>query len=55
MIARDLGRDLAHEDYEIHNGVIIIVHHMNPITIEDILNKSELVYNQSVMKKRCAR
>lgn len=45
VIARDLGRDLAHEDYEIHNGVIITVHHMNPISIDDILNKSEIVYN----------
>ena len=45
VIARDLGRDLAHADYDIRKGVIIIVHHMNPITIEDILTRSELVYN----------
>jgi ribonuclease BN (tRNA processing enzyme) len=34
VIIRDHGCDLAVEGYEIHER--IIVHHMNPITIEDI-------------------
>ena len=34
VIIRDLGCDLGVEDYVIHGK--IIVHHMNPITIEDI-------------------
>ena len=34
VIIRDLGCDLGVEDYTIHGKIII--HHMNPITIEDI-------------------
>jgi len=34
VIARDLGLDLAMPDYEIFDRVII--HHMNPMTVEDI-------------------
>ena len=33
VIARDLGRDLAGEGYEIHGRIYI--HHMNPILPED--------------------
>lgn len=41
IIIRDLGCDLGIEDYEIHGK--IIVHHMNPITIEDIeLDRDEM-------------
>lgn len=36
VIARDLGRDLAVEDYEIHDRVII--HHMNPMEVDEIAN-----------------
>lgn len=40
---RDLGYDLGfrHPDHEIGDGEIIIVHHMNPISVEDILKRSE--------------
>lgn len=34
VIARDLGCDLGVDGYEIHDRVII--HHMNPMTVEDI-------------------
>lgn len=34
VIARDMGCDLAVEGYEIHSG--LLVHHMNPITAQDI-------------------
>lgn len=34
VIIRDLGCDLGVEGYEIHNK--ILVHHMNPITVQDI-------------------
>ena len=39
VIVRDGGCDLAIEDREIFGK--ILVHHMNPITIDDILNRSE--------------
>ena len=43
VIVRDMGCDLAIEEREIPNGVRILVHHMNPITVEDILNRSEFL------------
>ena len=39
VIIRDKGCDLGMEDREIQGK--IIVHHMNPITKEDILNRSK--------------
>ena len=46
VILRDKACDLAHPDYEIHpdgRRRIILVHHMNPITKDDIVNKSEML------------
>lgn len=43
VIIRDDGCDLGIDDYEIHGRIII--HHMNPITIEDVENESDLVYD----------
>lgn len=43
VIMRDLGCDLGIQDREIPEGVRIIVHHMNPITIEDIVQKRDLI------------
>lgn len=43
VIARDLGRDLAMEGYEIYGRILI--HHMNPIRKEDILYRSDLLLN----------
>ena len=44
IIIRDNGCDLGIEDREI-KGQRILVHHMNPITKEDILNQSEYLTN----------
>ena len=41
MIIRDNGCDLGIEGREIHERIII--HHMNPITIEDIEKESEFL------------
>lgn len=43
IIIRDCGCDLAMSDYEI--GGKILIHHMNPITVEDIINRSEFLLN----------
>lgn len=43
VIIRDGGCDLGMVDREIPNGVRILVHHMNPITIDDIRNESEFL------------
>lgn len=43
VIVRDLGCDLGIKDREIHGK--IIVHHMNPITIDDIVSASDFLLN----------
>lgn len=45
IINRDCGCDLGIVDREIPDGVIIMVHHMNPISKEDIINNIEYVLN----------
>lgn len=43
VIARDNGCDLGIPGREIHRRILI--HHMNPITVEDIVNRSEFLLN----------
>lgn len=43
IIIRDHGCDLGIEDREIHGRILI--HHMNPITREDILRRSDFLLN----------
>ena len=54
MIVRDNGCDLACEDHEIlgvrdKDGKLyrpkIIVHHINPITVEDVLDRNPMVFD----------
>lgn len=42
-ILRDRGMDLAHPDFPINGNVY--VHHLNPITIEDILKERDCVFD----------
>lgn len=42
-IIRDRGCDLAHPDREIFE--FLIVHHINPITIDDILERRSVVFD----------
>lgn len=43
VITRDNGCDLGMEGHDIHDR--ILVHHMNPISKEDILRRSEWILN----------
>lgn len=43
IIIRDNGYDLAVEEYTIFGRIII--HHMNPISVEDILEERDTVFN----------
>lgn len=43
VIIRDEGRDLGVEGYEIHGN--IYVHHINPITAEDIENRDSKLFD----------
>lgn len=47
IIVRDLGCDLGIEGREIYGTIII--HHMNPITKEDLLNRSEILLNPNYL------
>lgn len=43
VIVRDFGCDLGIEGRDIYG--IIMVHHMNPITKEDLINRNEILLN----------
>lgn len=43
VITRDLGCDLGIEGYDIHTKILI--HHMNPITVEDVQQNKDIVYD----------
>ena len=43
MIIRDEGRDMGVEGYEIQGRIVI--HHMNPISIEDAEKDSDFIYD----------
>lgn len=43
IIVRDNACDLAHPLHDLHG--FIIIHHINPITKEDIINKSPLLFD----------
>lgn len=43
VIIRDQGCDLGLEGYKIHSRILI--HHMNPITKDDILRRSDFLLN----------
>ena len=45
IIIRDNGCDLGIEDRPIPKGVITIIHHINPITIEDVLERSYHIFD----------
>lgn len=49
VIIRDLGCDLAMLDREIPEGIPILVHHMNPVSKEDVLRRSEFLLNPEYM------
>lgn len=43
VIIRDLGCDLACEGYKLQDKILI--HHMNPITVDDILQRNPRVFD----------
>lgn len=45
IIMRDNGCDLAHPDFIIQ-GRIIIIHHLIPLTIKDVENRSQLIFDE---------
>lgn len=51
IIVRDLGCDLGLKGYEIYKRIII--HHMNPIRIEDILDRTDYLLNPDYLICTC--
>lgn len=47
VIIRDNGCDLGLDGYNIYGKILI--HHMNPITKEDVLNRSDLLLNPNYL------
>lgn len=45
VIARDNACDLGIEGHEISVPRIIRIHHMNPITVEDVINRNPDIFN----------
>lgn len=43
VIIRDNAFDLGIKDYEIFGK--IVVHHINPITIDDVINRNPIIFN----------
>lgn len=43
MILRDNGCDLACEGYDIYERIIL--HHINPITVEDVINRHPKIFD----------
>lgn len=43
IIIRDNGCDLGCEGYEVHGRILI--HHINPITVDDIVNRNPKVFD----------
>lgn len=43
IIVRDNGCDLGVEGYEIPKGVSIFIHHLNPITLDDIEHRTDIL------------
>ena len=43
IIIRDNGCDLGCDGFEVHGRILI--HHINPITVDDIVNRNSLVFD----------
>ena len=51
IIVRDLGCDLGLDGYEIYKTIII--HHMNPICVEDIRDRTDYLLNPNYLITTC--
>ena len=47
VIIRDNGCDMGLFDYPIPNKSKIIIHHINPITVQDLLDRSPVVFDMN--------
>lgn len=45
IIIRDNGCDLAHQEHPLPVGAKLLIHHINPITADDIINRSPKIFD----------
>lgn len=55
VIIRDQGCDLGIEEYELSKGQRILIHHMNPLTKEDIVRRTKFLLDPEYLITTCHR
>lgn len=45
MVIRDKACDMALEGWDIPEGAILVLHHINPLTLEDVENRSDALFD----------
>ena len=55
VIVRDQGCDLGIEEYELSKGQRILIHHMNPLTKEDIIRRTKFLLDPEYLITTCHR
>lgn len=53
VIVRDQGCDLGIEEYELSKGQRILIHHMNPLTKEDIVRRTKFLLDPEYLITTC--
>ena len=51
IIVRDNGCDLAHPDFDLRDRILI--HHINPITVEDVLRRHPKIFDPENVISTC--
>ena len=55
VIVRDQGCDLGIEEYELSKGQRLLIHHMNPLTKEDIIRRTKFLLDPEYLITTCHR
>ena len=45
MVIRDKACDMALEGWDIPEGAILVLHHINPLTLEDVEDRSDALFD----------
>jgi len=45
MVIRDKACDMALEGWDIPEGAILVLHHINPLTLDDVENRSDALFD----------
>lgn len=53
VIARDLGRDLGVEGFDILHGQKLLIHHINPVSIDDLTSGNADIFDPEYLITTC--